>query len=249
MQRILSRCITPIARQAVGTAEAAAPKVLHRFSSPATAKASSAIVPMPKSRPVLRQPVHRPYPSAYPAFRLSGTPIADRFCGVTLLNYLINRHISTIAGNPPKHTALADTSGASWDSCSRTMIEPYRSVLKSMKSRFEKNGFIKCDESEYAITFSNGKYEIDISADRYDHPSVNVAFVDAQKNVRSFRVVMDRLEPGIRDKNDMAFRKLAQQYLQSKEGLSDHFTKTCIELEIQQLIDFVEKYGKELAAL
>ena len=250
MQRIFSRYVAPIARQIFGDTEAAAPKVLQRFSTPATSKVSPAILNRPKTIPSQHPIAYRPAgPTLYPAFRLSGTPHADRLYGLTLLNSMISRNISTLAREASTHSAQTAASGASLESCSKPMMEPYRSILNAMKSRFEKNGFVQCEESEYAITFSNGKLKIDISADRYDHGSVNIAFVDTQKNVRSFRIVMDRLEPGIREKNDQAFRKLVQQYLHSKEGLSGHFTKACIELEMQQLIEFVEKYDKELAAL
>ena len=52
------------------------------------------------------------------------------------------------------------------------MIEPYETALRNASQGFSKLGFSIVRNDEYAATFSNGTYSIELSTDRYYHPEL-----------------------------------------------------------------------------
>jgi hypothetical protein len=52
------------------------------------------------------------------------------------------------------------------------MIEPYETALPNASQGFSKLGFSIVRNDEYAATFSNGTYSIELSTDRYYHPEL-----------------------------------------------------------------------------
>src|SRR5580658_2065041 len=52
------------------------------------------------------------------------------------------------------------------------MIEPYETALRNASQGFSRLGFSIVRNDEYATTFSNGTYSIELSTDRYYHPEL-----------------------------------------------------------------------------
>jgi len=52
------------------------------------------------------------------------------------------------------------------------MIEPYATAAIALHTKMARLGFKLVSDADYAMTFSNGDYSIDIATERNYHPSV-----------------------------------------------------------------------------
>ena len=58
------------------------------------------------------------------------------------------------------------------------MIEPYKAAIDACTQRLSAMGYSKTFDSDYGVRFSNGRYTIELSIERYYHPSISMSLVD-----------------------------------------------------------------------
>lgn len=245
MLSIFSRYASPITRRMATATQAAAPKLLHRFSKPLRSTLTSQSSSKPTRVPVRHLPAYQSEHKSSPLLQLLATPHLEPLTGPSVLHSLIRRHFKTLATEHNPETIVSNTPVETPAKIQpRPIIETYKSVMKSLKPRFEKLGFKESDGSNELKLF-NGKYRICIyNQERFDDRYLSISFVDAHYE-RSDRTVMNILAPTRWIENNLAHKKLAQKYLEP----SEKFEKELIELQLGQLIEFVEKYDKQIAAL
>ena len=58
------------------------------------------------------------------------------------------------------------------------MIEPYTAAIDACTQRLAAMGYKKTFDANYGVSFSNGKYTVKLSTERYYHPSISMSLVD-----------------------------------------------------------------------
>ena len=58
------------------------------------------------------------------------------------------------------------------------MIEPYTAAIDACTQRLSAIGYLRTFDSDYGVSFSNGRYSIKLSTERYYHPSISMSLVD-----------------------------------------------------------------------
>ena len=237
MLEIFPRCVLPLARRIFVPSQAVAPKVLHQLSKPARNSVNSESL------------TREPRLNVYPTCRLLGTPHLARISGPAMLNHLISRPMSSFAKDSPTPATTATHRTIPKVAFAAPMIEPYSSVMKAAEPKFNKLGFVKTEEDEHSIIFSNGKYEICMWTERYDHPSLMIAYRDSKGYCRGKEVVMNRLDQSKQFEDRQALKKLSESLSTATDELYEKFVEAFVELQVQQLLEFVEKHDADLAAL
>ncbi|HUX89568.1 MAG TPA: hypothetical protein VMV48_02615 [Gallionellaceae bacterium] len=133
------------------------------------------------------------------------------------------------------------------------MIKPYATVLSSFASRFSEIGFAMSNDADFTMTFSNGSYSIEISTEKYYHPSITTRFLDASGGKFSMRLVREILSPEqlIKDSKDLNAIKL-HYHLDEPVVDIDMQEKGVIafvSLAMEQLLDFLSSHKDELFAM
>lgn len=249
MLEIFPRCVVPLARRIFVASEAVAPKVLHQLAKPIinSVRAESLA---PAGKIVSQRPYARvPGLTIYPTLRLLGTPHLARLSGPAVMNYLISRPMSTFTKDAPTPATVALSRTIPKVAFVAPMIEPYGSVMKAAEPKFNKLGFKKTEEDEHWIIFSNGKVDICMWTERYDHPSLMIAYRDSQGYSRGEKVVMDRLDQSKQFEDGLALKKLSKSLSTATDELVEKYVEAIVELRVQQLLEFVEKHDADLAAL
>lgn len=130
------------------------------------------------------------------------------------------------------------------------MIEPYASVVNSALTEFTSNGFMKVNETDYSVSFSDGKNIIEISTEKYYHPGLTTCLIDESGKKYSMRLLREILSPSELERDSAELSVLKKRYglddsnadrrLQN-EGLTAYVT-----LAIRQFLNFLSSYRSEL---
>ena len=76
------------------------------------------------------------------------------------------------------------------------MIQPYASAIADFEETFQGLGFRCIDEGPYKTVFSDGQQRIEISTERYNHPSsMMTTLIDQTGKARSFAIIQEMLDP------------------------------------------------------
>lgn len=249
MLTIFPRTVAPITRRMATATEGAAPKLLHQFSKLLKSTTTSPSSSKPAKVPARHLLEYRSEHRSYPTLKLLGTPHLERLNGTSALNLLIRRNFKILTKAAPKSETAAEKADSSRPSQSTQMIAPYSVAPRLAAEKLGKLGFTKTHEDAYSIKFSNGKYQIGMGADRYYHPYLSIGFKDSHGYCRCLTTVMERLAPGKLFENDMAMEKLVEEHYWGGPKFFSNYVEDYAELQVQHLIEFVEKYDKEIAAL
>lgn len=130
------------------------------------------------------------------------------------------------------------------------MIEPYAAIVNSFLNGFSKIGFSKLQESGYSMVFSDGKNFVEISTEKYYHPSLTARLVDENGTKFSVRIMREILAPDQLCKDSSELDAIKIQYHLADVGI-DKSTReqgiaAYVQLAIAHLLDFLSSYEKEL---
>jgi hypothetical protein len=130
------------------------------------------------------------------------------------------------------------------------MIEPYATVLNSFANRFQDIGLLKTIESDYSTTFSDGINSIEISTEKYYHPSITTRFTDRAGRTYSIRIIREALAPEQLEKNSNQLISIKKQYklddIDIDRDLHERGVAAYCALAVDQLLDFVASYKEKL---
>ena len=100
------------------------------------------------------------------------------------------------------------------------MIEPYETALRNASQGFSKLGFSLVRNDEYAATFSNGTYSIELSTDRYYHPELCGVIRDPIGKKFEIGLVRQILDPVQRGEDIAAVKAVRQRFGLDERGTS-----------------------------
>src|SRR5580658_8626713 len=100
------------------------------------------------------------------------------------------------------------------------MIEPYETALRNASQGFSKLGFSLVRNDEYAATFSNGTYSIELSTDRYYHPELCGVIRDPTGKKFEIGLVRQILDPVHRGEDVAAVKAVRQRFGLDERGTS-----------------------------
>jgi len=130
------------------------------------------------------------------------------------------------------------------------MIEPYATIVNSFLNGFSKIGFSKSQESDYSVIFSNGKNSVEIATEKYYHPSLTARLVDSTGKKFSVKIVREILAPDQLGKDFSELDVIKKHYHLDDVGadaiMRNQGIAAYVVLTIEQLLDFLSSYEKEL---
>jgi hypothetical protein len=128
------------------------------------------------------------------------------------------------------------------------MVEPYGAIIKSTAILFRNLGFSECEDSEFAITLTNGQCRLEFSTEKYYHPSLISVFYD--KNgmkypIRSLMIIYDALQYEndlkILNSIELAYHLNEDNNPDQKNGIFAY-----IEASVSQTFYFISNHINEL---
>jgi len=174
-------------------------------------------------------------------FGMAGT---HRLVGATLLNAVLRR--STC-----QSLKTAANASVPWV----PMTEPYGRLIRAIQPDLLRMGFIKIQESEHAMTFTDGTSKVDFTlTDRHYHPALTVYFITRQGEHFNVASLRDKLNSGPTRKQECAeFQALNEKYglwdSATPQARKDEGFSAEVSLSLKQTITFLEKHQKALSEL
>jgi len=123
------------------------------------------------------------------------------------------------------------------------MIEPYATAIRQERNRFSKLRFRLVSDADYIATFSDAQHTLQISTERYYHPSIFMALCDPDGKPFELGTVQKILAPDLHERKIAVLKDIRQKYgLDQKEtplatrteGSSEYVRTT-----LQQVLDFL----------
>lgn len=119
------------------------------------------------------------------------------------------------------------------------MIEPYRTIIANNMENFASLGFNLVKDSDYSMSMSGNGFEILISTEKYYHPSISIALVDASGNEFEVGLLEKIIDPAKFDE-DAKTRKIWMESAKNASNFSkQEIIKEYAELCINQVLAFL----------
>lgn len=132
------------------------------------------------------------------------------------------------------------------------MIEPYGTIVNSFLGGFAKIGFSKLQESDYSVTLSRSKSCVEISTEKYYHPTLTTRFLDENGKKFSMRIIREVLAPGQLDKDSIELKAIRKGFHLDDAGIDEALRNqgvaAYVTLAIEQLLHFLTSYEKDLVS-
>ena len=133
------------------------------------------------------------------------------------------------------------------------MIEPYGTVLKSFIPRFSAIGLSRSGETDYSMIFSGGPISLEISTERYNHPSLSTRLLDDKGSKFSMRIIREVLSPEQLAADSAELCNLKRIYrlddvISDDDARKQGMAAYC-KLAVEQLLDFLSSHEEVLSSL
>ena len=132
------------------------------------------------------------------------------------------------------------------------MIEPYATIVNSFLDSFSKIGFSKIRESDYLVRFWDGENAVEISTEKYYHPTLITRFMDKNGRKFSIRIIREVLAPGQLGKDSIELNAIRKHFYLDYAGIDESLRNqgiaAYVSVAIEQLLNFLSSYRKGLVA-
>jgi hypothetical protein len=130
------------------------------------------------------------------------------------------------------------------------MIEPYETALRNASKGFSKLGFSIVRNDEYAATFSNGTYSIELSTVRYYHPELCGVICDPTGKKFEIGLVRQILDPAHRGEDIAAAKAVRQRFGLDERGTSREMRlegiAEYVRVALDHLLRFFAAHGERV---
>lgn len=130
------------------------------------------------------------------------------------------------------------------------MIEPYATAAIALHTKMARLGFKLVSDADYAMTFSNGDYSIDIATERNYHPSVLMSLRDPQGRRFELGTVEKILAPARFEEGQITLKLIRKQF-----GLDEPGTEPAVRVDgileyaravLNQILDFMIDFREQI---
>jgi len=164
---------------------------------------------------------------------LFGVKNTDRVVGSAALHRLLYRPVSLISA--PQSMPYPVITPVS---------EPYRSVIKSVESEFQRLGYTKTYTGQYGVTFSDGTKKIEIISEIIGRPSENAVFISRRGKLYELWTLRMALHPETFEAELEALKDILIEYGVGKKrtpnAVQTEGIRLYLELGMKQMIQFLE---------